>query len=150
MNPRDCIMHGPAPHKELEVKLDLASASLAELKKSPLLRTLKMAPKGQAEVSVYFDTNKHKLRKNGVMLRVRRVGDRYVQTIKANGNLAPFERDEWETEIVSEQPDLSLVKGTALEPLMTPKSRSGSLGRYLKHECSAQPIPLSTVRRRLC
>jgi inorganic triphosphatase YgiF len=123
MNPRDCIMHGPAPHRELEVKLELAPASLAELKKSPLLRTVKMAPKRQAEVSVYFDTNKHKLRKNGVMLRVRRVGSRYVQTIKANGNLAPFDRDEWETEIASEQPDLSLVKGTALEPLMTKKSQ---------------------------
>jgi hypothetical protein len=26
------------------------------------------------------------------MLRVRRIGDRHVQTIKANGNSAPFER----------------------------------------------------------
>ena len=116
-------MHGPEPHKELEVKLELPSASIAALKKHPLLRTLKAAPKHPTEMSVYFDTDKQKLRKRGVMLRVRRVGSRHVQTIKASGNLAPFERDEWETEIAGNEPDLSLAKGTALEPLMTKKLR---------------------------
>jgi inorganic triphosphatase YgiF len=122
-NPRDCIMHGPDPHKELEVKLELPSASIGELKKNPHLRTLKVAPKHPTEVSVYFDTDKHKLRKRGLMLRVRRVGSHYLQTIKASGNLAPFERGEWETEIAGNEPDLSLAKGTALEPLMTKKLR---------------------------
>jgi triphosphatase len=116
-------MHGPVPHTEFEVKFELAPTSLADLKKIPLLRTLKAAPKRPAEVSVYFDTDKHKLRKRGVMLRVRRVGSRYTQTIKASGNLAPFERDEWEAEIAGKEPDLSLAKGTALEPLMTKKLR---------------------------
>ena len=37
-------------------------------------------------MSVYFDTDKHKLRKKGLMLRVRRIGNRYIQTIKATGN----------------------------------------------------------------
>jgi hypothetical protein len=35
----------PTPPKELEVKLELAPASLPALKKIPLLRTLKVAPK---------------------------------------------------------------------------------------------------------
>ena len=34
--------------------------------------------------------------------RVRRVGKRHNQTIKATGNSGPFERDEWEAEIVWE------------------------------------------------
>ena len=67
-------MHGPQPHQEFELKLALPPASLAELKKSVLLRTLKVAPRHTTEVSVYFDTVKHKLRKSGVMLRVRRSG----------------------------------------------------------------------------
>jgi inorganic triphosphatase YgiF len=50
------------------------------------LRALKETPKRTAEVSVYFDTDKHKLRKRGLMLRVRRVGNRYVQTIKRVAN----------------------------------------------------------------
>jgi triphosphatase len=104
--------------KEVELKLELAPKSLRALRKMPLLRTLGTPPKRSAEVSVYFDTEKHKLHKKGLMLRVRRVGDRYVQTIKASGNGEVFERDEWETEVNEEQPDLSYAAGTALEPLL--------------------------------
>jgi triphosphatase len=117
-------MYGTAhPHKELEVKLDLAPDSLRALKKIPLLGALNGKRRLTAEVSVYFDTDKHELRKKGLMLRVRRVGSRYIQTIKASGHLAPFERDEWETEIAGPEPDLSLADGTALEPLMTKRLR---------------------------
>jgi inorganic triphosphatase YgiF len=45
-------------------------------------------------------------RKHGVPLRVRRIGDCYVQTIKATSNGRLLERDEWESEIASEVPDL--------------------------------------------
>ena len=118
-------MHGTAlaPQKEREVKLELAPTSLPFLNKIPLLRRLKVTPKRAAEISVYFDTDKHKLRKKGLMLRVRRVGNRYTQTIKAAGNSAPFERDEWEAEIPGKEPDLSLADGTALEPLLNKKLR---------------------------
>ena len=112
-----------APRKELKVKLDLAPDSLRALKKVPLLRAQNGAPKRRAEVSVCFDTDGHKLRKKGLMLRVRRVGGRYIQTIKANGHSAPLERDEWEAEIAGREPDLRLAEGTALEPLMTKKFR---------------------------
>jgi inorganic triphosphatase YgiF len=113
----------PTLRKELEVKLDLAPDSLRALKKIPLLRAQNGAPRRRVEVSVYFDTDDHKLRKNGLMLRVRRVGGRYIQTIKANGHSAPFERDEWEAEIAGGEPDLSLAEGTALEPFMNKKFR---------------------------
>ena len=104
--------------KELEIKLELDAASLPALKKIPLLRALKPTARRATEVSVYFDTEKHKLRKNGVMLRVRRVGDRHIQTIKATGKSGPFERDEWEAEVPGNEPHLNLAKGTALEPLL--------------------------------
>src|SRR5262245_6227698 len=115
-------MHGPAPHKELEIKLELPQESIADLKTCPLFQRLK-GPRRRTEVSVYFDTDKHRLRKKGFMLRVRRIGRRYTQTIKANGNLAPFERGEWETGIAGKEPDLGLAEGTALEPLVTKKLR---------------------------
>src|SRR5215468_919897 len=118
-------MHGslPALRKELEVKLDLAPDSLRALKKIPLLRAQNGTPRRRTEISVYFDTDDYKLRKKGLMLRVRRVGRRYIQTIKANGHSAPLERDEWEAEIAGREPDLRLAEGTALEPLMTKKFR---------------------------
>ena len=113
----------PTPPREIELKLEVAPASLPALKKVPLLRSLKAPPRRTSEVSVYFDTDKHKLRRKGLMLRVRRVGDRHVQTIKADGNSAPFERDEWETEIAGPEPDLEHARGTALEPLANDKLR---------------------------
>ena len=113
----------PAPRKELEVKLDLAPDSLRALKTIPLLRAQNGTPRRRTEISVYFDTDDYKLRKKGLMLRVRRVGRRYIQTIKANGHSAPLERDEWEAEIAGREPDLRLAEGTALEPLMTKKFR---------------------------
>jgi triphosphatase len=109
--------------KEIEIKLELSPATLPRLKKIPLIRTLKGSARRSAEVSVYFDTDKHKLRKKGLMLRVRRIGKRYIQTIKATGQSSLFERDEWESDLASAEPDLDLARGTALEPLIGRKFR---------------------------
>src|SRR5215510_3247533 len=109
--------------KEMEVKLEVAPARVASLEKIPLVRALKARPRRTTEISVYFDTDKHKLRKKGLLLRVRRIGNRYIQTIKANGKAGLLERSEWETEISGEEPDLSLAEGTALAPLVNGKLR---------------------------
>jgi triphosphatase len=124
--------------KEIEIKLELAPASLRRLKQMRLVRASKAPVRRRTEVSVYFDTVKHKLHKNGLTLRVRRIGDRYLQTIKATKNGKLFERDEWESEIAGEMPDLRLARGTALEPLL-----DGGLRRRLK------PMFETRVRREL-
>ena len=72
-----------ASPKELELKLELPPASVADVATLPMLRALADEAKQERIVSVYFDTDKQKLRRKGFMLRVRRLGDRYVQTIKA-------------------------------------------------------------------
>ena len=124
-------------HKEFEIKLNLNPASLPRLQRIPLIRRLKPRSRHPTtEVSVYFDTDKRKLRKKGLTLRVRRIDDRYVQTIKKTGNTAPFERDEWEAEIDGREPVLSLANGTGLESLLDDK-----LGRQLK------PLFETRVRR---
>jgi triphosphatase len=110
----------PVP-KEIELKLEVPPANLPRLAKIPRLRALKTAAKSATELSVYFDTANRKLHKKGLMLRVRRVGDRYLQTIKSAGHSDLFERDEWESEIDGAMPDLHLAQGTALEPLLSRK-----------------------------
>ena len=109
--------------KEIEIKLGLSPASLPRLKKIPLIRAIERSARRTTEVSVYFDTDKHELHKKGLTLRVRRIGRRHIQTIKATGNSRLFERDEWESEIASAQPDLGLARGTALEPFIRRKFR---------------------------
>lgn len=109
--------------KEVELKLALTPASATRLKDIAFIRALKKPPRCATEVSVYFDTEKHKLHKKGVMLRVRRSGKKHVQTVKLSGNSGALERDEWETEIASAEPDLSLARDTALKTLITGKLR---------------------------
>ena len=125
--------------KELELKLELPPASLPAIKKLPLLRGLKVSAQRTSETSIYFDTDGHKLRKKGLMPRVRRVGQHYLQTIKASENSGAFERDEWEAEISGTEPDLRLARGTALDQLAKKKKLSWQL----------KPLFETTVRRTL-
>jgi len=69
---------------------------------------------------VYFDTRNLALRDHGVSLRVRRNGQRRLQTIKANST-APIVRGEWEAEIDRDRPNLEMASGTALAPILTDK-----------------------------
>jgi inorganic triphosphatase YgiF len=108
--------------KEVEIKLQLPSASSARLRRVPLLRKVRRSEQREKQVSVYFDTKRLKLRHHGLTLRVRRIGDRYIQTIKSDdGNL--FERGEWETEVSDGRPELKRADTSALKPLGIKKLR---------------------------
>ena len=50
---------------------------------------------------------------------MRRVGDRYVQTIKAER--LGLDRDEWETDIPDNKPDLAAARNTGLAPMLSKK-----------------------------
>ena len=99
---------------EVELKLALPLSALGQLRKLALIRELGASAKRTAQVSIYFDTDKHKLRRHGVALRVRRIGARYIQTIKATHNSNILVRDEWESEIAGGEPDLEQARHTAL------------------------------------
>jgi triphosphatase len=100
----------------------------AELKFRVAPRKLSFLAKGarrgdrseQKLVSTYFDTAKHKLKRNGLTLRVRQNGDGYVQTVKTAPSGA-LRRGEWESKIDSAAPDLAKTKDTPLEKLITDK-----------------------------
>jgi len=85
--------------------------------------------KGKTLLSVYFDTDKQKLRKNGLSLRVRSINGHSVQTIKKRGrrSVGLFERNEWECDVADGQLDLNTARDTALEPILNKK-----LSRNLK------------------
>jgi triphosphatase len=113
--------------KEVELKLEVPPRAIGRLKR---LRTLHRNGRAQEKdlVSVYFDTAEHELRRQGVSLRVRHIGDKRVQTVKANGQSAAglFSRSEWEKPIDRDTPDLSAARA-ALNGLMSKK-----LARALK------------------
>jgi triphosphatase len=108
--------------KEVEIKLQLPSASLARLRGIPLIRQAGSSKQSEKQNSIYFDTKGFKLRRSGLTLRVRQVGGRYIQTIKSDQG-SPFERGEWETEVSDNQPDLKHAVAPVLEPLGIKKLR---------------------------
>src|SRR6516225_317247 len=127
--------------REIELKLDVPVHNLPLLASSSLLKgASKSAGQPVSLVSVYFDTDKLKLRKNGLSLRVRRIGRQHVQTVKQeiNGSAALFARGEWEQEIHAKQPDLDAARDTALTPLLNKQLR-----RALK------PVFETRVRRKV-
>jgi triphosphatase len=104
---------------EIELKFEVAPRELRKLKAARVLR--RKPPKEENLLSVYFDTPKHKLARNGVSLRVRHNGAKRLQTIKSGGSNGSFRRGEWEQVIKGDVPNLRKARDTALEPLLTKK-----------------------------
>jgi triphosphatase len=105
--------------REVEFKLEVPEGGLRELERSAPIS--KVRGGNELLTSVYFDTDKLNLRKHGFSLRVRRIGDRHVQTIKMDANATALERDEWESETEGEFPDFKAARKTALRPLLSKK-----------------------------
>ena len=109
---------GSRAAREIEIKLEFDPADRAGIERHPRLAAAR--PEKETLVSVYFDTEDRALWKAKMALRVRKVGPRYVQTLKgADGAAELFDRPEWEWETAGLEPDLSLIgdtpAGTCLE-----------------------------------
>ena len=120
------MLHWPSPAdqnaeeategREVELKFDI------EPDQVPLLAELPEFA-GEADhqrlISVYFDTMKGKLRRNGWVLRVRQSDGQFVQTIKRSGEAAGlFDRDEWEAGVSALAPDPKAVAKTQLSSVV--------------------------------
>ena len=113
--------------REIELKLEVPVDSLTRLASSPLLKSTRAKPRRANIISVYYDTEDHRLHRKGVTLRVRQIGRRLVQTVKqeSRASTALFARNEWEHDIRKRQPDLDAVGDTVLAPLLSKKLRRG-------------------------
>ncbi len=67
--------------------------------------------------NIYFDTQKLDLNKQEMALRLRRVGGRWLQTLKGGGSIQGglHQRDEWETPVASARLDFSVFEPLVLE-----------------------------------
>jgi inorganic triphosphatase YgiF len=129
---------------ETEIKFRMPKRNLGS---SSRLRVpgCKIGERSESDLlSTYFDTRKHKLKRRGLLLRVRQTDGKHVQTIKKTTG-AQFGRGEWETEIGGRAPDLDQANGTPLQRLASNKLR-----RKLKpiFETSVHRITLPVRTRR--
>ncbi|WP_457090527.1 CYTH and CHAD domain-containing protein [Microvirga sp. P5_D2] len=130
-------MHAPesrtkrnSPPREIELKLELASGSIDDLLKHSALSHLSPLPDQGGQLhAVYFDTEDHALRREGISLRVRHRNGGAIQTIKAEGadSSLTMDRGEWETPVDGAL-DLSAVSGTPLESLVSDEALRQSIG----------------------
>jgi inorganic triphosphatase YgiF len=114
--------------RETELKLALAEHGWRAFSRHPMLRQALAAPHTHTLRNIYFDTPDFRLRAQRVALRLRRVGRRWLQTVKcasaARGGLST--RPEWEQPF-SGQFDFSLVDDDALRRLLEGLRDRGAL-----------------------
>ena len=99
--------------QEIELKLELSPDAKDELERQPWFGSAER--RSQRQVSTYYDTPDRRLRGRGYTLRVRSVGDRFVQTVKSlDGGAGLFARGEWEYQIERPEPDVGRLSSTPL------------------------------------
>ncbi len=102
--------HPLAAASEVELKLLVAADKLADFNETSVIAA-HARNKGTRKhlKSVYYDTPERLLQNNGLSLRVRQSGQRFVQTVKAESGDDPLRRGEWEASVPSIAPDVDLA-----------------------------------------
>lgn len=120
--------------REIEFKLEIdPEAAKRLLAKSWLCEGRSEA---RPQLTVYYDTSDGEIRRRGFTLRVRKAGDRYVQTVKTlAAGAGLFERGEWEYEIGGIELDRECLSRTPLAHF-----QSADLGEIIRsnvtrHSC---------------
>src|SRR5438270_10157847 len=96
--------------REVELKLHIPPGVRAAIDRLPVFAG--SAREDRHDVSTYFDTATHELLRKGLALRIRRSGNRLIQTLKTEraASSVADARGEWEWEVDSESPDLARLK----------------------------------------
>lgn len=106
-----CVMSG----QEIELKLAVAPSDMDRLRGLSCLSATIAKPSVKSLDSIYFDTDDRRLSAAGLSLRVRRTGNKLVQTLKSApvAGAGALVRGEWEVEVAHPRPDLSLLPDNA-------------------------------------
>jgi triphosphatase len=116
---------------ELELKLAVAADDLPEARAALLVMAGRPRPSRSTLATTYYDTEDDALRQRELVLRVRRKGRQFIQTVKAYDVTPenPLARGEWEDPVKGAAPDLAapesgsrvraLIAADALRPLFT-------------------------------
>ena len=97
---------------EVELKLLIAPDDIERFLHHPVFETVaRREVPPQQLLSVYYDTPDLELKERRIALRLRRIGDRWIQTVKTEGKVAAglHERPEWECETAENTLDFDAI-----------------------------------------
>lgn len=115
---------------EVELKLLVAPGDLARIDRHPAVRAVRRgAARAQRLETVYYDTPDGALARAGCALRLRRAGNRWVQTLKGGGQVAAglHTRDEIEWDVLGSSLNLGLLDDTPYAALFARRKVRGRL-----------------------
>ena len=118
---------------EIELKLTLPLKQCKRLLRLPLLKSLSISgPKTYNLYSIYYDTPDYFLKNNRIALRVRRVGKRWIQTIKDRGHISAglFQHRECEALVKNGQPDYTIITNPDIKKYLVIKFLRKKLSQY--------------------
>jgi triphosphatase len=116
------VMSDAGDPREVELKLRIPPDALPRLMNHRLLRRLgKDGPVQKRMVSTYFDTPDFRLMREQVALRVRKIGQRHIQTVKCPATIENGinSRNEWEREVTADRPNVKGVGNKRVRKLLT-------------------------------
>jgi len=117
---RVATVQGNMRGMEIELKLLIAPADVARLRRFTVpAGWTRGTPKHKNLLSIYFDTGDLFLRQRAIALRVRRDGQRWIQTVKAGGSAKAglHSRIETEAGVAHDHPDFTKIDDPSLAEL---------------------------------
>ena len=115
---------------EVELKLLVAPEHLASIGRHPAVRAVRRGgARKHALATVYYDTPESDLARAGVALRLRRDGNRSIQTLKGGGDAAAglHARDEIEWDLSGTTLNVALLDSTPYAELFAKRKVRGRL-----------------------
>jgi triphosphatase len=115
---------------EIELKLLVAPEDLTRIDRHPAVRAVRRgAARKHALATVYYDTPASDLARAGVALRLRRDGNRSIQTLKGGGGVAAglHARDEIEWDLSGHALNVALLDNTPYAELFAKRKVRGRL-----------------------
>lgn len=102
--------------EELEIKLSLTPGALSQARQWLLAQAGVRAGSEKTLVNCYYDTPNGELNRQKVALRVRKAGDRYIQTLKTQGAFVDgaHKRQEWEWPLTGTDLNIGLLADTPI------------------------------------
>ena len=150
-NPGETLAPAEVP-REIEMKLSIAPDTIGSVLAHPLLAKARRSPDHAGVLdATYFDTEERDLCRAGFSLRIRRQGDRRIQTLKVDGGSRGLvlDRGEWETPLDGDALDWRALETTALAPLLCENNFKERLRPVFSVRTDRQAFVLDRKRDRI-